>query len=139
MHLFKKILLSTYFLRDIVIAMNTEMKKIKPKPCYSHLCFLEIFLGAPILSLCCPICAGSGIFIIMHFIISWQLWRDWLSLYLCLDTWSNAHYLTSLWLLYFHCTDYISIYRKWEIIIQTNCFHHYGSNVFVNFRGALLP
>lgn len=71
MHLFKKILLITYFLRDIVIAINREMKKkIKPKPCYTHLCFLDVFLGAPILSLCCPICAGSGIFIIMHFVIS---------------------------------------------------------------------
>lgn len=59
-----KILLSTYYMRDIVTAMNAELGK---NPATLTPVSLEFFLDGSILNLCCPFCAGSGIFIIMHF------------------------------------------------------------------------
>lgn len=86
------------------------MQNWEKKPCYTHSCFLGILPGwshsQSVLPFLC------WLWNLHHNAFLSSVPNFHLYLFLCLDTQNNTHHPTSLWLLYFHCSDYISIYRK---------------------------
>lgn len=104
MNLLKKILVSTYHMRDIVIDLNTAMKKIKPKLCYTHF----YFSWCSSLKVAFSVCAAPSVLTLESQSECFSSSLPNFDLASLFFSFSGAH---SNELLYFHYSDSISMYR----------------------------